>query len=179
MKFSRLFRKSLIALSLVGMATSFSGRSANAATETGTLTVTADVEPSCLISTAPVNFGSYNPLTTHTAGNPLDSTGSVIIRCASGLPVNVRLGQSFVPVGGSTDDAPLRQMVGPTPADLLDYNLYSDAPGGTVWGNSAVSDVASLGTGADVTLTIHGRIPGGQNRASGTYTDTVTAAVDF
>jgi spore coat protein U-like protein len=177
MKFSRLFRKALIAASMVGMATSFGGRSASAATETGTLAVSATVSASCLVSTAAVNFGNYDPLTTH-ATAPLDGAGSVIIRCADGLAVNVRLGLSAVAVTGSVDDAPLREMAGPG-GDRLAYNLFTDPARTDVWGNTAATGVGATGDGLDQALPIYGQIPAGQNRASGVYNDTVTASVVF
>jgi spore coat protein U-like protein len=178
MAFSRFMRKALIAVSFVGMATTFGGRSAEAATETNTLTVSATVESSCLIDTAPVNFGSYDPLNGNDL-NPLDATGEVRITCANGLPVVVRLGQGNLPGAGSTADLPVRQMAGPAPGDVLEYNLYSNTPGGIVWGDTTATGVADLGTGALEILTIHGRVPAGQNPAAGAYGDTVVASVDF
>jgi spore coat protein U-like protein len=179
MKFPRLVRKAVVALSFVGMATTFGGQSADAATEVSNLTVDATVLSSCTISTAPVNFGTYDPLGTHNT-NPLDnSAGQVRITCANGLPVVVRLGQGATPAAGSTAAAPDRQMAGPAPGDVLSYNLFTDAPGGIVWGDTAGTGVARVGTGLLDTLFIHGRVPGGQNPASGAYGDTVVASVDF
>lgn len=179
MKFSRLLRKALIALSLAGMATTFGGQSATAATESANLAVSADVQPSCIVTTSAVAFGSYDPLATHTAGNPLDGAGSVTITCASGLPVTIRLGQSSPAVAGSTDASPTRAMTGPTATDKLSYNLYTDLAHTDVWGNTTASGVADTGTGAADVTPIYGLIPGGQNVASGLYNDTVVAAVDF
>jgi spore coat protein U-like protein len=179
MKFSSYVRKAVVALSFVGMATSFGGQSADAATEVADLTVDATVLSSCSISTAPVNFGTYDPLGTHNT-NPLDnSAGLVRITCANGLPVVVRLDQGGAPAVGSTAAAPSRQMAGPAPGDVLSYNLFTDAPGGIVWGDTAGTGVARVGTGALDVLTIHGRVPAGQNPAAGAYGDTVVASVDF
>ena len=176
---SRFVRKALIALSLVGMATTFGGQSATAATESADLSVTAEVEPSCTVTTTSVTFPTYDPLNTHTPGNPADATGSVSITCASGLPVVVRLGQSTPAVAGSTEDSPAREMTGPTPTDKLAYNLYVDSGHATIWGNTSGTGVADTGTGVAELHTIYGRIPGGQNVASGSYADTVTATVEF
>lgn len=179
MKFSRYVRKAVIALSFVGMATTFGGQSADAATEVANLTVDATVLSSCSISTAPVNFGTYDPLGTHNT-TPLDnSAGLVRITCANGLPVLVRLDQGGTPAAGSTAAAPDRQMAGPGPGDVLSYNLFSDAPGGIVWGDTAGSGIARVGTGLLDVLTIHGRVPAGQNPTAGVYADTVVASVDF
>jgi spore coat protein U-like protein len=179
MKFSRLARKALVAVSFVGMATTFGGPTADAATEVANLTVDATVLSSCSISTAPVNFGIYDPLGAHNA-SPLDnSAGQVRITCANGLPVVVRLGQGGTSNPASTAATPVREMAGPAPGDVLSYNLFVDAPGGTVWGDTAGTGVATIGTGALDLLTIHGRVPGGQNPAAGAYADTVVASVDF
>lgn len=177
MKFSRFARRALIALSFVGMATTFGGPRAEAATEVANLVVDAEVLSSCSIATAPVNFGVYDPLGTHNL-SPLDnSAGEVRITCANGLPVVVRLGQGSTPDGTSTADAPVRQMA--SGIERLAYNLYTDAPGGTVWGDTTATGVARLGTGALDSLLIHGRVPAGQNPAAGIYADTVVASVDF
>lgn len=179
MKSSRLLRKALIALSLVGMATTFGGQSANAATETASLAVSADVQPSCIVTTSAVAFGAYDPLATHTPGNPLLGAGSVTITCATGLPVTIRLGQSTPAVAGSTDTAPTRAMTGPSATDKLSYNLYTDAARTDLWGNTTATGVGDTGTGAPHATAIFGRVPGGQNVASGLYNDSVTASVDF
>jgi len=179
MEFSRYVRKAVIALSFVGMATTFGDRSAEAATEVANLTVDALVLSSCAISTAPVNFGTYDPMVAHLSA-PLDnSAGEVRITCANGLPVVVRLDQGAAPGSGSTAAAPVRQMAGPAPGDVLSYNLFTDAPGGIVWGDTTGTGVADIGTGAQEILLIHGRVPGGQNPAAGAYGDTVVASVDF
>ena len=82
-------------------------------------------------------------------------------------------------VAGTTDDLPLREMAGPGPTDRLTYDLYSNAARTIVWGNSVASEWARRARAHRFSLTIYGQIPGGQNRASGTYNDTVTASVDF
>jgi len=179
MKFSRLAHKALIVLSFGGMVTMFGGQSADAATENANLTVDATVLSSCLIATLPVNFGSYDPLGANNT-LPLDnSAGSVNVTCANGLPVVIRLDQGVTPAGGSSAAAPLRQMAGPAPGDVLGYNLYTDAPGGVVWGDTALTGVGTTGTGASQVFTIHGRVPAGQNPAAGAYGDLVVASVDF
>lgn len=179
MKFSRILRKALIGASFVGMATSLGGQSAEAATETADLTVDVEVLTSCQISTAPVNFGTYDPLGAH-ATTPLDnSAGEVRITCANGLPVVVRLGEGANPAAGSTAAAPLRQMLGQVDGDVIGYNLFTDAPGGTVWGDTTATGVGTTGTGLLQVMNIHGRIPAGQNPAADDYLDTVVASVDF
>jgi spore coat protein U-like protein len=72
-------------------------------------------------------------------------------------------------------------MAGPG-TDILTYELYSDAAGGTVWGSgSGGSTVAyNAANSAPTTLTVFGRIPAGQNNAGvGAYADTVTVTVTF
>lgn len=168
MKISSLIRKGLVAAALAGMATISGGQQAQAATEQGTLDVSADVAASCIVTAGAINFGTYDPLTSHTAGNPLDGSGSFGVRCANGLGITIRLDDGQNGPRNMTDGT-----------DMLDYDLFSDAPGGTVWGNTGPTGVVDSGTGANVSYTVHGRIPGGQNVQSGAYTDQVTVSVDF
>jgi spore coat protein U-like protein len=67
--------------------------------------------------------------------------------------------------------------------DTLQYELYSDSAGGTVWGNSGTGLVtwSTFGpiSGGAVAKTVYGRVPAGQDKAVGHYTDVVTATVNF
>jgi len=74
-----------------------------------------------------------------------------------------------------------RQMAGPG-GDILNYELYTDVAGGTVWGTgSGGAAVAyNAATSAPTDLTVFGRIPLGQNNAGvGAYADTVIVTVTF
>jgi spore coat protein U-like protein len=64
--------------------------------------------------------------------------------------------------------------------DSLGYNLYTDAARTQVWGdffNGGTIQVAPAGTPAR--LDVYGRIPAGQNVATGSYTDSITVTFFF
>jgi spore coat protein U-like protein len=149
---------------------------ADAATETANLSVTATVAANCTISTAPVAFGAYDPVTAHASAD-LDASGTVIVTCTSGASTGITLDQGANADAGSSDAAPLRRMA--DGGNFLSYSLFADAGRTTVWGNTVGTQVAHTGTGAVTNLTVYGRVAGGQNAPIGSYADTVTATVTF
>lgn len=165
--------RGLAAVSLVGLL--LTGQ-ASAATQTANLSVTANVSATCSISTTALAFGTYDPVGTH-ASAPLDAAGGVIVTCTNGALTTVTLGQGAHAGTGSTDVLPLRRMQ--SGSNYLAYTLYQDASRTTVWGNTLITGLGHTGTGTATTLSVYGRIPGGQNVASGAYTDTVVATVTF
>ncbi len=151
--------------------------SIDAATSTANLSVTASVAANCSISTAPVAFGSYDPVTAN-ASTALNGTGTVSVNCTSGASTTITLGQGSNANTGSTDAAPARRMKD-AGTDYLSYSLYSDSGRTTVWGNTAGTGLASTGTGTLTALTVYGAVAAGQNVPTGSYTDTVVATVTF
>jgi spore coat protein U-like protein len=83
------------------------------------------------------------------AASPDDDTGTVTITCTSGT-------------------------------NFLNYEIYQDAGRTIVWGSVASGQHQNTtGTGAAQNFTAYGRIPALQNVPAGSYTDTVTATVNF
>ncbi|MHC5595078.1 MAG: Csu type fimbrial protein [Nostoc sp.] len=152
---------------------------AMAGTASTPLGVTATVTANCLISTAPVAFGSYDPVFAN-ASSPLTGTGTVTTTCTDGSAATITLGQGTNAFTGSTDALPLRQVTdGATPtAHFLSYSLYQDTTG-TVWGNTSGTGVAVTGSGLPQDNTIHGSIGANQNQPAGLYSDSVLATVSF
>jgi spore coat protein U-like protein len=170
MKFSK------IALSSLAVAGSFF-LAAPASAEP--LEVSAQVTSNCVIVTAPVAFGAYDPLTLN-ATDPLDAAGSVTVSCTAGSTAHILLDDGLSPEVGSTDAAPARQMDNATGADFLTYDLYTDSGRLDPWGNTTLTGVDHLGTGATSgAIAVYGRVPGAQNVGAGNYTDTVAATVTF
>lgn len=64
-------------------------------------------------------------------------------------------------------------------ANKLNYNLYTNASRTVVWGNGTGGSSVMRPDINTATMTIYGSIPGGQDAASGLYTDNITASVDF
>ena len=151
--------------------------SADAATQTANLSVTASVAANCAISTSAVAFGAYDPIVAN-ATTDLDATGTVSVTCTSGASAGITLGQGANADTGSTDDVPLRRM-NDGATGYLSYALYSDSGRTTTWGNTVATEVAHTGTGAQANLTVYGRVTAGQNVPVGSYSDTVVATVTF
>lgn len=140
------------------------------------LAVSATVVSSCAIVTAPVAFGSYDPMVAQKT-TALDSSGSVTVTCTAGSTAHILMGQGLNPAAGS-DAAPVRQMA--SGANRLGYFLYTDASHLDVWGNTNATGVDQLGTGiASTAIVVYGSVPFAQNVPAGSYTDTVAATVTF
>lgn len=127
----------------------------------------------CSVTTVGVAFGFYDVF----SSTPLDSAGSVTIRCiglGTGIdPVSVSLS-----TGGSGSFQPRTLFRGP---DRMSYNLYLDAGRSQIWGDGTGGSLryASASNNQPVTLTIFGRIPPGQDVSAGTYSDTIVVTVNF
>ena len=134
---------------------------------TTSLPISANIQPLCTVSAAPVAFGTYDP----TANS--DQNGTITIQCTKDTSATISLDEGNAPAG--------RQMAGPG-TDILNYELYSDNAGGTVWGSgSGGTTVAyNAANSSPTVLTVYGRIPLGQTNAGvGAYSDTVTVTVTF
>ncbi len=160
----------VIALLLTGVA--LGGQS------TANLSVTASIQGTCNISTSPVAFGVYDPLTANaSSGSDLAGTGTVAVSCTNGTSGTITLGQGSHAAGGSTDTVPLRQMQ--SGSNQLAYFLYSDNSRSVVWGNTAGAGVVHNGTGSSTDLTVYGLVTKGQALPAGSYSDTVVATITF
>lgn len=152
---------------------------AAAGNKTATLSVTATVAGSCEISTTPVAFGIYDPTSTI----PTRETGAVTLTCVKDLTSAVSLDLGVQPNGT------VRNMKG-TGAEVLSYQLYQPIVGSTscngsettVWGdgdNGSKFQVPAAPDATARTYIICGQIGSGQNVSPDTYSDTVTAKVEF
>jgi spore coat protein U-like protein len=141
-----------------------------------TFTVKVKVDANCTISATDLDFGSYDPVAANKTA-PQDVNTTVTVLCTKGSTgVTVGLNTGAHPAAGN------RFMSNGT--DTLQYELYSDSAGGTVWGNSGGGLVTwpafgPIGGGTGVSHTVFGRIPAGQDVSVGNYTDTITATVNF
>lgn len=153
------------------------GGSAFATAVTANLAVSATVNPGCSISTNPVAFGTYAPLSTH-ASTPANASGTVNVQCTLGTVAVVTLGQGSSANTGSTDSSPLRRLTDGA-SHYLSYALYSDATHLVPWANTALTGVAHVGLGTSLGVTVYGVLAAGQVVPSGGYTDTVVATITF
>jgi spore coat protein U-like protein len=170
-------RLALLATTVLGAGTTLD---AMAGTATNNLSVTATVVNNCAInSTAAVAYGNYDPAVVNSStGANATATGSLTITCTSGATTTVFLGQGTNAATGSTDAAPLRQMVfGGT--NFLAYSLYQNAGFSTVWGNTTGTSASYTGSGGADTVNVYGSVAKGQNVPAGAYADSVVATVNF
>ena len=144
---------------------------ANAGTATSNLSVTATVNNTCTVSTAPVAFGSVDL----TGGN-VDGTGTVTVTCTNGASWSAAAG---VGTGTGATLASRKMTAG---SNLLNYSLYTTSGYGTVWGDGTgtTGTISNTGTGSAQAFTVYGRIPSGQTSVpAGSYSDTVQVTVTY
>ncbi|GGC59478.1 Csu type fimbrial protein [Undibacterium terreum] len=151
----------------------------NAATVTATMTNTVTISNSCTVSTTGFTT-TYDPVSANVSANQ-DVTATVTTSCTLLAPAIITLGQGAHAAGGSTDITPLRRLSsgGGSPV-FLNYSLYQDSGRTTTWGNTALTGVSIVGTGATANNTVYARIPSGQSPgAIGTFTDSVVVTVTY
>ena len=146
--------------------------SALAATTSSTFQVTANVVAQCSISAANLGFDAVDPL-----GGNVDASSALTVKCTKNSAYTVGL-DAGVTVGATIA---ARKMA--NGADIMNYNLYTDAARASVWGNTTGTWASGTGAGMGTaqTLTVYGRVPTGQtNLAVGNYTETtITATVTY
>lgn len=147
-----------------------------AGSATANLGVSATVQPGCSISTNPVAFGVYAPLSTH-ASTAATANGTVSVTCTLGTVAVLTLGQGASAGSGSTDAAPVRRLTDGT--NFLSYSLFRDSFYLLAWGNTTLTGVSHVGVGSSVGITVYGKLDAGQVVPSGSYVDTVVATVSF
>lgn len=132
-------------------------------------------DTSCrVLSTGGVTFDGYDTLSTA----PLDSTGSVQVRCDRvGGPRRVTLTLALGPSAHSGTTS-TRRMLGPT-GDFLSYGLFRDVGRSAPWGVTPGVDAGTVTIDIPnrdyefATFVIYGRVPGAQNVSTGVYSDRV------
>lgn len=116
-------------------------------------------------------FGGYDTFSVA----PLATTGSVTFNCVSTGGISISLSR-----GGASSFFSRRMTSG---SWSLLYNLFTDATHTAVWGDgtggTSLYTNGSPPSGSNVTVTIYGRIPALQNVGVGSYTDTITATINF
>ncbi len=166
--FASAFSRSVLALGAVAAVSAIGFSAAQAATATANLSVSASIAGACTVGGAALSFGAYSA----TAASTANSTISVT--CSNGTNATVSLNQGAnnnrVPSAGS-------RALGNGAGAYLGYEIYSDNALATIWNAANTQPIAS--TGSPVSLTAYGRIPAGQNPATGSYNDNVTITVTF
>jgi spore coat protein U-like protein len=153
------------------------GATSYAATDTATMAVSTSVSMSCTITAGAMTFASYDP----TASVDNDATATITSTCTTGGAAVITMSAGSRAQAGSTDAIPLRAMFNGSegsPEDL-DYYLYSDSAGGTVWGNTAGSGKAITADGTAQAFTAYGRIPKNQTVGAGSFSDSVLVTLTY
>lgn len=147
-----------------------SWESAQAATATGNVAISASVANNCTVSGGTLDFGAYDPIVTHAATN-LDVNGTVTVRCTRGTNAQVGLD-----LGANASGSNRRMSNGS--GEYLQYELYTAAARATVWNDTnRVAYAAASRSPFD--MTVYGRVPMDQDVVSGAFTDTVVATIEF
>ena len=138
------------------------------------------VNCSCTVTTTPVNFGAYAPL----SGLNRDATGNVAVTCTIVLALlqgyTIDLG-----TGNSTSFQPRQMSSG---SNRLNYNLYTSSAYTSIWGDgtNSTSSVAGdpsllkLLSTTTVNHPVYGRIPANQKALPvGSYSDPVVVTITY
>lgn len=158
----------LLAIVFGGLLSASGGQ---AATVSDTMSVSANVLSVCVVNAGDMVFGNVDP----TSGSAVDQTASISVLCTKGTSFTVGLNAGTA--SGATVTS--RHMIGGT--GQLGYALYRDAARTANWGNTPGTDTPAAQVAASTasTLTVYGRIPGGQNVTAGSYADTITVTVNY
>jgi spore coat protein U-like protein len=134
---------------------------AMAATDTSDLHVSASVAAACSITgVTDINFGTYDT----TSATDTDAAGGITLQCTKDTPYHTYI--SLTP--DMTDGT-----------DSLSYDLYSDAGRTSTFPTDNSGAATNAPDNAAHTTNVYGRIPAGQDVGVGSYTQTLTATVEY
>jgi spore coat protein U-like protein len=162
-----------------------------AGTASKTFNATASVAAKCVMSNiANLDFGSYDPVATN-ASTDLPGNTSFTLTCTKGASPVLSLQVAGANFAGNL--AGKRSMNNGTASagNYLSYDLYVPSGVGAAGSVSATASLWGDGTSGTVTyspsvpsvaaqtITIFGAVTAGQDVPVGSYTDSVTATVNF
>ena len=139
-----------------------------AGSATSTLGVRVVVQPSCSVSGATLDFGSY------TSGQAGDLGGFAQIAYSHCAPGQLR----FQLDGGSSGSTTARKL-GNGSGGQLNYGIFRDLARSQNFGQGTDARLLTVDVSGSGNVSVYGKIPGGQVAAAGTYTDTVVITMDF
>jgi spore coat protein U-like protein len=173
-----LMKRTLLAAAVAAVVGLSLNASANVSNTT--FTVTLVVQKTCNVNTVTnVNLGTVNA-----GALPAIANGTFTVACSNTTPYYIGLAPN-----STTSTTGAGNMNGQTAGNtgtLIAYQLYQNAGGTTVWGNTATTTSAGngeSGTGAGMTtpttFTVYAGVTGSTNVTPDTYKDTVTVNVNF
>jgi len=155
------------------------------ATATANFTVTATVAANCTVTTATstMAFGTYVP------GTPKTGTMVVSLNCTNSTPYTVGISDGS---GGGTATSTRLMKSTATPADTLEYNLYTNVGHTNYWSDPlgyaptdthAVSGIGAGMLATATTMTVYGLLPDSTNnqvaKPHADYSDLITVNVYY
>jgi spore coat protein U-like protein len=148
--------------------------------------VTANVPQTCSVSTSnALAFGAYDAVATNRTA-PLNASGTISVSCAKGA-TGLQIGMD----SGAHDADGQRQMVGASAKNLLSYNIFQPPsntagtacifPGTKAWGVTGTSTfvVGSPTSSAPRSFNVCGTVPAAQDVSVDSYSDVLTAVINF
>ena len=167
----RLMAGATVAAVVAGVA-GYAQQRTEAATASANVDVSASVAANCLVSAGSLVFGAYDPLGANDSA-ALDASGTFSVRCTRGVTAQFGLDN------GLGHDGSTRRMELSSGGEYLNYSLFSNAGRTTAWDNGANRVSYTAASKSAQSLTIYGRVPGGQDPVAGNYEDTVEAIAEF
>lgn len=179
------FNKTLQTATLLALG-GFAAMSANAA-DTSEFGITTTITSVCTVDAS----GATITFTDIAAGTAVEnaaisnkqSAGDIKVMCSNGAPYVINLSTA----GNSESTTGEGLMTGAVASpDSITYQLYSDALGTKVWGNTGTTElvgngVSGTGTGVSTELThsVYASIKSTTDVKQDTYTDTITASIIY
>jgi spore coat protein U-like protein len=138
--------------------------SGKAATTTGVLTATANVQAACTVSGNTMAFGTYT-------GAQIDQTGVITANCTRGTSYTVAM--TTIQTGGN-------YVMNTTPVvDPLNYKLYTNTGRTTEIVAGTQIETNGTGNGNNQNITVYGRLPAAQLASIGAYSGTTTFTLTY
>jgi spore coat protein U-like protein len=124
---------------------------------------------SCTLST--LAFSAYTLANINSSTNNITTTAT--LQCSSIGPAGTVI---QFPAGnaGTMASAATNRILKDSSGNTINYNIYKDSNYTQVLGDGTSGTYAIYSGGGSLTVTIYGKVPGGQNPSVGTYSDTVT-----
>ena len=138
--------------------------SGKAATTTGVLTATADVQAACTVSGNTMAFGTYT-------GTVIDQTGIITANCTPGTSYTIAM--TTTQTGGN-------YVMNTSPVvDPLNYKLYTNTGRTTEIVAGTQIETNGHGNGNNQNITVYGRLPSAQVASIGAYSGTTTFTLTY
>jgi spore coat protein U-like protein len=138
--------------------------SGKAASTTGVLTATANINASCTVSGNTMAFGTYS-------GTVIDQTGIITANCTPGTSYTIAM--TTAQTGGN-------YVMNTSPVvDPLNYKLYTNTGRTTEIVAGTQIETNGHGNGNNQNITVYGRLPGAQVASIGAYSGTTTFTLTY